>query len=256
VSPLGIGTREVLSLARQARDVAPTGPILVTGVLAEQLARELPAGGDPALVRTRGNPADAAALVCVVAGAATAAEEEALRTATRALVPVVAIQTGPASVRIPYVLATDVVECEPGKGFPVSGIADTLAAALGRDGAALAGQLPVLRDAVERRRAADGALAAAALAFAGDAAPRLPVLALAQTRMLSELDSASGRPAPREARQTAEAIGPPLVAALATGLAARTLVRRLPVRNRLLDSVVAAGVTYGLAAAFRVVRSR
>lgn len=256
MSPLGIGPRDVLSLARHAGDVAPKGPILVIGVLAEQLARELAAGGDPALVRTRGNPADAAALVCVLAGAATAADEEALRAATRALVPVVAIQTGPAPVRIPYVLATDVVECEAGKGFPVSRIADTLAGALGRDGAGLAGRLPVLRDAVERRRAADGALAAGALAFSSDPAPRLPVLALAQTRMLSELDAAGGRSAPREARETAQAVGPPLVAALATGLVARTLVRRLPFRNRLLDSALAAGVTYALAAAFRLVRGR
>ena len=102
MSPLGIGPREVISLARHAGDVAPKGPILVVGVLAEQLARELSAGGDPSLVRTRGNPADAAALVCVLAGAATAADEDMLRAATRALVPVVAIQTGPTPVRIRY----------------------------------------------------------------------------------------------------------------------------------------------------------
>jgi hypothetical protein len=256
VSPLGIGPREVLSLARHAGDIAPKGPILVVGVLAEQLARELAAGGDPSLVRTRGNPADAAALVCVLAGAATAADEEALRAAARALVPVVAVQTGPAPVRIPYVLATDVVECEPGKGFPVEKIADTLAAALGRDGAGLAGELPVLRGAVERRRAADGALAAGFLALASDPAPRLPALALAQTRMLSEMEATSGRGAPQEARDKAQAVGAPLVAALATGLVARTLVRRLPFRNRLLDGAVAAGVTYGLATAFRLVRGR
>jgi hypothetical protein len=256
VSALGLGPRDVVSLARHATDVAPRGPILVTGVLAEQLARELRAGGDPALVETRGDPAHAAALVCVVAGAATAADEEALRAATRALVPVVAIQTGPAPVRLPYVLATDVVACEPGKGFPVADIADTLAAALGHDGAALAGRLPVLREAVERRRTAAGALRAGALAFATEPAPRLPALALAQTRMLSELDTAGGRPAPREAGEIAQAVGPRLVAALATGLAARTLVRRLPIRNRVLDGLVAAGVTYALATAFRLVRSR
>ena len=256
MSALGIGPRDFVSLARQARHVAPGGPLLVMGVLAEQLARELAAGGDPQLVQTRGDPADAAALVCVLAGAATAADEEALRTATRALVPAVAVQTGPAPVPIPYVLATDVVECEPGKGFPVADLADTLAAALGSNGAALAGSLPVLRDAVERRRTVDGALAAAALAFAADPAPRLPALALAQSRTLSELDTAAGRPAPQEARATAEAIAPPLVAALATGLVARSVVRRLPFRNRVLDSAVAAAATYGLATAFRLARRR
>ena len=256
MSALGIGPRDLVSLARHARDVGPGGPLLVMGVLAEQLARELAAGGDQRLVQTRGNPVDAAAFVCVLAGAATAADEESLRAATRALVPVVAVQTGPARVRIPYVLATDVVECEPGKGFPVDDIADTLAAALGRDGAALAGSLPVLREAVERRRILDGALAAGTLGFSADPAPRLPVLALAQSRMLSELDAASGRPPPHEARATAEAIAPPLVAALLTGIVSRTVVRRLPFRNRLLDGLVAAAATYGLATAFRLARRR
>ena len=256
MSGLGIAPRDVIALARHAGDVAPRGPILVIGVLAEHLSRELAAGGDPGLVETRGSPADAAALVCVVAGAATPADEDALRTATRALVPAVAIQTGPAPVRIPYVLATDVVACEPGKGFPIAEIADTLAAVLGREGAALAGRLPVLRASVERRRAAAGALAAGALAFAADPAPKLPALALAQTRMLSELDTAAGRGAPREARETAEAVAVPLTAALASGVAARSLVRRLPVRNRMLEGLVAAAVTYGLATAFRLARNR
>jgi hypothetical protein len=33
-------------------------------------------------------------------------------------------------------------------------------------------------------------------------------------------------------------------------------VRRLPVRNRVLDGLVAAGVTYALAAGLRLVRNR
>jgi len=257
VSAFGIGPRDVVSLARETQGAAaPRGPILVVGVLAEQLARQLAAGGDAALVRTRGDPADAAALVCVVAGAATAADEELLRAAARALVPAIAVQTATPGTRIPYVLATDVVDCEPGRGFPVGTIARALAAALGRNGAALAGELPVLRDAVRDRRTADGIVAAAVVA-AGSGGPRLPLLALGQARLLSDVATADGAaPAGTAPRAAAEAIAVPLAAALATGLAARTLVRRLPLRNRVVDGAVAAAATYLLAAAFRRVPRR
>ena len=148
MSPLGIGPRDVVSLARHSRrTLSPKGPILVTGVLAEQLATELRAGGDASLVRTHGDPAEAAAVVCVVGEGATPSDEQVLRAATRALVPVIGVRTGSSGAPIPYILATDVVDVPPGQGFPVDEIAGTLAAALGVDGAPLAGALPVLRDA-------------------------------------------------------------------------------------------------------------
>ena len=169
MTPVGIGPRDVVSLARHARTTGTaTGPILVRGILADKLAAELRAGADPggaSLVRTHGDPADAVALVCVVAGPATPADEADFRSATRALVPVIAVQTGDSSASLPYVLATDVVDCEPGRGFPVAGIARALSAALGRDAAGLSASLPVLRDAVQNRRVVDGALAAGALAM-------------------------------------------------------------------------------------------
>ena len=254
MNALGIGPRDVLALARRqrrARDVR--GPLLVTGLLAEQLARELRAGGEPGLVRTSGEPARAAAVVRVVAGAATAEDERTMREAARALVPVVAVQTAARSVRLPYVLAEDVVECPPGSGFPVDEIADRLAAALGHDGAPLAATLPVLRDAVARRSVTDGALAAASLAaFGAETGPRLPVLALAQARMLSDLSVTSGPDTAGTGPETAARnVGVPLAAAIATGLAGRELVRRLPVRVRSLDALVAAGATLALGTVFR-----
>jgi len=254
VTPVGIGPRDVVSLARHSRTTGTaTGPILVRGILADKLAAELRAGADQggaSLVQTHGDPADAVALVCVVAGPATPADEADFRSATRALVPVIAVQTRDSSVSLPYVLATDVVDCEPGRGFPVPGIARALSAALGRDAAGLSASLPVLRDAVQNRRVVDGALAAGALAM-GKEEPHLPLLALAQARMLSEVSVADGRPAPESPRATAEAVGSALAASLATGLAARTLVRHLPMRARVLDGAVAAGATLGLAASFR-----
>ena len=250
----GVGPRDVLALARhqrRARDVR--GPILVTGLLAEQLARELRAGGEPELVRTTGEPAHAVAFVRVVAGAATSEDERTMREATRALVPVVAVQTAARTVRLPYVLAEDVVECPPGSGFPVAEIADRLAAALGHDAAPLAAGLPVLRDAVGRRGVTDGALAAASLAALGaGAGPRLPVLALAQARMLSDLSVASGAERTGDGPEAAARdVGLPLAAALGTGLVGRELVRRLPFRARVVDALVAAGATAALGTALR-----
>jgi hypothetical protein len=254
VTPVGIGPKDVLALARHAQRATSSRPLLVTGILAERLARELAVGGDPALVATAGDPARAAALVRVVAGAATAEDARAMRAATRALVPVVAVQLGDSSASLPYVLATDVVVCEPGKGFPVDEITRTLAATLGREGAPLASSLPVLREAVQERRIQEVALAAGVLAMAGKGAPRLPVLVLAQSRMLTDLSRAGGAPPPTDPRATVEAVAPPLGAALATGLATRGLVRRLPVRNRLVQGVLAAGSTYALASVFSRVR--
>ena len=197
MTPVGIGPRDALALARHAQsNASPKGPLLVTGVLAEALARELRAGGDASLVRTDGDPADAAAVVRVVAGAATPEDERVLRAATRALVPTVVVQTGEPSVRIPYVLATDVVACEPGRGFPVDEIVHALAAALGHDGAPLAAALPTMRDAVQSRRIEEGAVTAGALAVSGGESQRLSVLALAQARMLSDVATAGGAAPP------------------------------------------------------------
>ncbi len=250
---LGIGPRDVLTLARQQRSARGVrGPVLVTGVLAEQLARELVAGGDSALVRTSGDPAAAAVVIRIVAGSATAEDERVLRAAVRALVPVVAVQTADRAVRLPYVLAEDVVTCPPGSGFPVEDIADRLAAALGAQGPPLAASLPVLEDAVMRRTTTDGTLSAAALAMLGAGrGPRLPVLALSQARMLSGLAVARGAEQRDGGREAAEEVAVPLTAALAAGVAARTLVRRLPFRPRLLQGLVAAGTTLGLGAVFR-----
>ena len=247
---LGIGPRDVLALTRhvQRAEDASSQPLLVTGVLAEQLASDLAAGGDRSLVRTSGDPRDAAAFVCVVGGAATPADVAQLRAASRALVPIVVVQTGVSTGRLPYVLASDVVDVPPGSGFPVDAIAEVVARALGSSRAPLAARLPVLREAFERRRTLDAVLAAGTVvALSRTQGPRLPVLALAQARMLSDLASAGGAPTPREPRAIAEAVAPALAASIATGLLARSVVRRLPFRGRLVEGLVAAGATAALA---------
>ncbi|HET8742118.1 MAG TPA: hypothetical protein VFM41_05800 [Gaiella sp.] len=254
MSPLGIGARDVALLARyQRRALDVRGPLVVGGVLAEQLARELRAGGDPTLVRTGGEPAEAAAYVRVVAGAATAEDERLLRVATRALVPVVVVQTADVRTRIPYALPEDVVQCAPGRGFPVDEIAERLAVGLREHGGPLAASLPFLRDAVERRRALEGAIAAGTLAaLERPEGSDLPLLAIGQARMLSDISAAEGgEPANADGAAAAQALATTLGAAVVAGHAARALVRRLPRRSRLLDGLVAAGGTLALAAAFR-----
>lgn len=251
MSPLPIGPRDVFALRRHARTTAATrGPLLVTGVLADQLARQLGAGADPGAVRTTGDPAQSAALVHVVAGAATPDDERVLRAATRSLVPFVVVQAGDPSTELPYVLPMDVVDCEPGKGFPVDGIAKTLARTLGTDGAALAHALPAIRDAYQVQRAEESAISAAVIASYGGNAPELPVLVLAQARALVDIATARGDES-EEPGSLATTIAPSLGAALGTGLVARGFVRRLSARNRVVEALVAGIATYALATAVR-----
>jgi hypothetical protein len=118
-------------------------PILVAGQLADVLARELRAGGDAWAVRTGGAPADVEALVYIVGDTIT---EQVLKAAHRARVPTIAIAAGrEAPVRIPFVLATDVVRIPTGSGFPIGKIAHVLMRKLGEEGSSLARHLPVFR---------------------------------------------------------------------------------------------------------------
>jgi hypothetical protein len=93
---------------------------------------------------------------------------------------------------------------------------------------------------------------AAALAALGAASgPRLPVLALAQARMLSDVAVASGVEQGGDGREAAQQLALPLAAALGTGLVARELVRRSPLRGRVIDAAVAGAATLALGALFR-----
>ena len=108
---------------RGAGDQRPLG---VAGAreLVPLLARELRAGGDAGAVvedRVEG----IAVLVWV-----GAADEERLRAASKAGVPIVAV-TDEAS--LPYVLAGDLVRVPPGQGFPVEKIAEAIAAQARRE---------------------------------------------------------------------------------------------------------------------------
>lgn len=251
MTPFGIGPRDVLSLARHAQRAELPGPLLVGGVLGEQFAGALAAGGDRRLVATTGDPAHAVALVRVLAGAPTTEDVTQLRAASRALVPAVVVQLGDSLEPIPYVPPLDVIHVPPGSGFPLDDIAKALARAIGRDGAPLAARLPVLRKEFERRRLFDAAVVSGAVAaLTRQSGPHLPVLALSQARLLSDLSTITGATAPGDTRAAAESVAPRLAAALATGLASRAIVRRLPIRGRLIEGTVAAASTLALGLAF------
>jgi uncharacterized protein (DUF697 family) len=162
--------------------------------------------------------------VYVLGGATTPEDEQALKRARRARVPIVAVAAGAIAndASIPFVLATDVVRVQAGQGFPIDAIVRVIASRLGEDGAPLASRLPVLRRAVGDALVATfsrkcGVVAAAVFIPGAD----LPVLALHQVRMLLRLEQAYGLDAdPRER-------APELLAAVAAGLGLRAVARQL-----------------------------
>jgi hypothetical protein len=251
MTPLGIGPRDVLALARHAQNVDLPGPLLVGGVLAEQLAAAIAAGGDRRLVATSGDPAHAVAVIRVLGSAATPDDVAHLRAASRALVPTVAVRLGESVEPIPYVTPQDVVDVPAGAGFPIDDIARALARAVGRDSAPLAARLPALRKEFERRRLFDAAVTSGAFAaLTRQGGSHLPVLAVAQARLLSDLTTITGATAPGDMRGATESVAPRLAAALATGVASRWVVRRLPVKGRLVEGGIAAASTVALGLAF------
>jgi uncharacterized protein (DUF697 family) len=183
-----LGALSVLSIVRELRrGQGDRRPIGVAGAreLAPLLARELRAGGDPGAVvehRVEG----IAALVWL-----GEADEDQLRRASRAGVPIVAVTDADS---VPYVLPTDLVRVPAGSGFPVDAIAAALARRLGEDGTALAARLPVLRPAVcdwlistfSKRNALTGALV-----FVPGV--DMPVLTLRQLRLVFRLALAHGQ---------------------------------------------------------------
>ncbi len=150
------------------------------------LARELRAGGSAAAVREGGPADDAAVLVWV-----GEADEDALRAASRARVPIVAVTEAES---VPYVLETDLVRLRPGEGFPLAEIATAIARRSRVAGPALAAQLPVLRDAVVadliQRSSRRNAIIAAAVFVPG---ADMPVLTLTQVRLVARIALAHGK---------------------------------------------------------------
>jgi len=195
-------------------------PLVVGGAreLAAVLRRELGRGAHPGAVRADDSPEGAAVFV-YVAGAQL--DEDALKRARRARVPIVAV-AAPEVDSVPYVLATDVVRVPSGEGFPVATIAEVVAHRLGEDGAPLAARLPFLRRAVADELVSsfarrNGIVGAAVFRGGTD----LPVLALNQVRLLLRLEQAFGYQIDLQER------APEIAATIAAGFGLRAVAREI-----------------------------
>lgn len=216
-----------------------TRPLQVSGTLAAQLEKELGRGGKPGAVRAGGRIEDAALLVRVLGGAPTEEDERELHEAARAKVPAIAVQTGTEVFDIPYVLATDVVACRPGAGFPVEEIAGAVAARLGEGGTALAARLPALREPVcagliERFSRQNGIIGAAFFIPGADFA----VLTLNQVRLVLRLAAAHGIDVDQNRL-------PEVLATVGAGFGLRALARQVLGVIPVAGWVVKGGIAYG-----------
>lgn len=249
----GIRPGDLFALAREAQR-GPTGArhVVVSGPGAAELAEALAAGGDRSRLTVAGDPSTAAAVVRVVGATITADDEAVLRAGARAGAHVVAVRRGRGEGPVPYVLATDVVQWPDGAAVPDVELATVLVHGLGEHAPGLVAALPVLREPAVRRAILETSVGAAGLvAVAARSAAMLPTLSLLQTRMLRRLRLLDGQAPPAAPADVGRAVGPELVAALVTGLACRSVVRRLPVDGRLVRSAVAFAGTAGLGAVAR-----
>jgi uncharacterized protein (DUF697 family) len=223
-------------------------PLAVGGAkeLAAVLRRELTRGGVAEAVR-EGTAQGAAALVYVIAGDVGEEDERALREASRAGVPIVAVLTGPAASTpptVPYVLASEVVSVSPGAGFPVEEIAEALARTLGEKATPLAARLPVLRrpvceQLIARFSRQNGLVGAAVFVPGAD----LPVLTLNQLRLVLRIADAYGFEIDRERV-------PELLGVIGSGFGLRTLAREalgaIPIAGWAVKGAIAYGGTRAL----------
>ena len=182
---------------------------------------------------------DGSRVIRLLAGAPTEEDEQELKAAKRARVPVVVVQTGTEDFDIPYVLATDVVTCRPGEGFPVEEIAAAVASRLGEAGTGLAARVPVLREPLSRKliesfSRKNGILGVAIFVPGAD----FPVLTLNQIRLVLRLAAAHGVEVDQQRL-------PEVLATVAAGFGFRTVARQLLSTIPIAGWVVKGGVAYG-----------
>jgi hypothetical protein len=245
--------RDVVQAAQGELEPKSVGPVVVSGMLAEQLARELAAGAEPgAVIVGDGSPVGGAeVLVHVIAGAPSDADQALVTTADRDGVPVLLVQLWPqAEWQEPFVLSPFVVECRAGEGFPVGKIAHRIVEA-SEHAASLASRIPVLEEAVAGGLVRGATVRAALLAVAGarKEAAR-PLIVLEQVRMLSRLRSLEAGSTEAHTRSTLAGEAAVILAAgFAFRAAARAARRALP--EPVGDAAVAAAGTWALGAALR-----
>ena len=246
---LGIGP--FIRVIRETRGLegAPAA-IAVSGSSARAFAEGLAVGGDPAAVQVGGDPLQSIVAVRIVDDEVSEAEIAVLRALARSETGVIVLS--PRSLgRVPYVLAENVLVVDPAGPVP-----DEVLLAIARVASdrapALAARLPLLRPAVNLRLVSSTALTNAVLAaLPATKHAQLPMLTLAQSRMLLLLGLSKGIVLPREPKELAVATGPAFAGSLGVGYGARAIVRRLPSRGAPVRSAVAYLFTFALGSAFR-----
>jgi hypothetical protein len=254
--------RGLVGEARELRAALEEAPprsavtVVISGMLAEQLARELARGAEPGVVRladgrmlTEGDLA-----IHVFAGEPSDDDRAYLRAAERQGVSVVLVQLWPQDDwTAPFVLSPFVVECKPGAGFPMGEIAARILDAVGTE-SALAERLPVLREELERRAVRQAVVKAGLLgALGGRSRAARPLITLEQARLVARL-----RLLPEEPASTGAALAGSIAALEAWGHAFRRLARRAGrvAPTRVTNAAVAAGGTLALAAIAKALRAR
>jgi hypothetical protein len=251
--------RNVLRALEDERKVENVGPIVVGGMLAEQLAKELAAGSATGSIAVADDPRGLRASVAIriVAGDPNVEDQRFVRAAERGEIPVVIVQLWPqANWRAPYVLSPFVVECRTGEGFPIRKIAEVIATAAD-DATSLAARVPVLEEPVRHAVRRDSVIRAAVVGGAvGKKSSARPVLALEQVGVIARL-RALEEPETGKSEQLPVVAGT-AVATIAASYGFREVARSLRgwVPRRVGDAAVAAAGTWLLAEISRRLEAR
>jgi uncharacterized protein (DUF697 family) len=250
--------RSVAGVLRDERDTAPSRPVVVSGMLAEQLARLLADGAEPSAVLTSDTPrlTGSCVVVHIIAGDPSSADEDLALNADRAGIPIVLVQLWPQEDWTrPFLLTPFIVECSAGAGFPVPEIAGRIAQAVERP-AALARRVPVLKQAVASRVVRATAIRAAILGIVGSRSRAArPLITLEQVRMLAELRNLVDA---KDSRESLAALGGTAASVVSAGFVFREVARnaRRVLPGPLANATVAAAGTWILGEAFRRLEQR
>ena len=250
--------RSVGQTVREELEPPTVGPIVVSGVLAEQLAKQLGAGATVGSVvfGAGAPPANTSALVHVIAGDPSDEDVEVVRRATTNGTAVVLVELWPQEDWTPpFVLTPFVVECRAGEGFPIREIADRIAEAT-EDSAALAAAVPTIRDAAWAGAVKQAVARAALIGLAADrfGASR-PLISLEQVRMVGRLRRMSSA---EELAEDRSMLAGSAAVVIASGFAFRHAARgaRGLLPDPVVNAAVAAGGTVLVARALRLLDAR
>ena len=235
----------------------PGGGLHVSGMLAEQLARQLGAGAAPGAVNFgEGALRGATSIrIHVIAGDPTEADAALVRDADAVDVPVVLVQLWPqADWTPPFVLTPFVVECRAGEGFPIAEIVARVAEAA-EDPDALSLRVPLLRDRVASNAVRESAVRAGLLGLFGTGGATRPLVTLEQARMTARLSPASpGTSGGAVSPAMAGTAGALFASGIVFRSAARSLRGGLP--TPLANAAVAAFGTWALGEVVRRLEAR